>query len=190
MIFHHIRACFGAIIIIFLYIPFQGFMANILSRFRSKSIILTDDRLRLMAEILPAMRVIKMYCWEKPFALLVNLARRLEIVKIRHSMIVRSINLAIFFVSNKVIAFVCFVWFLETSDQQLTAEIVFVSLSLIFQIRESMTFFFPIGVSYVVESYISLCRIQVKLFIKIPSNNFFILIRNFFSKKRNQSPRN
>ncbi|OTF76593.1 hypothetical protein BLA29_005013, partial [Euroglyphus maynei] len=91
------KACFGAIIIIFLYIPFQGFMANILSRFRSKSIILTDDRLRLMAEILPAMRVIKMYCWEKPFALLVNLARRLEIVKIRHSMIVRSINLAIFF---------------------------------------------------------------------------------------------
>lgn len=138
-------------------------MANILSRFRSKSILLTDNRLRLMAEILPAMRVIKMYCWEKPFAMLVNLARRLEIIKIRHSMILRSINLAIFFVSNKLIAFVCFVWFLESSQQQLTAEIVFVSLSLIFQIRESMTFFFPMAVSFTVESYISLCRIEVRI---------------------------
>ena len=34
-------------------------MANVLSRFRSMSIGLTDDRLRLMTEILPAMRVIK-----------------------------------------------------------------------------------------------------------------------------------
>ncbi|KAH9517193.1 Multidrug resistance-associated protein 4, variant 2 [Dermatophagoides farinae] len=158
------KACLGALIIILLYLPFQVVMANILSRFRSKSILLTDNRLRLMAEILPAMRVIKMYCWEKPFAMLVNLARRLEIIKIRHSMILRSINLAIFFVSNKLIAFVCFVWFLESSQQQLTAEIVFVSLSLIFQIRESMTFFFPMAVSFTVESYISLCRIEKFLF--------------------------
>lgn len=52
-------ASFGTFAIVLVYIPFQSVMANILSRFRSMSITLTDDRLRLMAEILPAMKVIK-----------------------------------------------------------------------------------------------------------------------------------
>lgn len=135
-------------------------MAHILSKFRTQSIQLTDNRLRLMAELLPAMRVIKMYCWEKPFAELVNIARSLEIGKIRNSMILRSINLAIFFVSNKVMAFVCIIWYLN-NGQRLTPEIVFVLLSLIFQVRESMTFFFPMAISYGVETYISIQRIKV-----------------------------
>ncbi|UXI22584.1 ABC transporter G family member 20-like [Sarcoptes scabiei] len=142
-----------------LYVPLQAAMANILSRFRSKSILLTDDRLRLMAEILPAMRVIKMYCWERPFARLVNLARRLEITEIRHAMILRSINLAIFFVSNKMMEFACIIWFLF-NQKKLTAETVFVVISLIYHIRESMTQYFPMAVSYAVESYISLLRIE------------------------------
>ncbi|KPM02613.1 ABC transporter-like protein 1 [Sarcoptes scabiei] len=128
-------------------------------RFRSKSILLTDDRLRLMAEILPAMRVIKMYCWERPFARLVNLARRLEITEIRHAMILRSINLAIFFVSNKMMEFACIIWFLF-NQKKLTAETVFVVISLIYHIRESMTQYFPMAISYAVESYISLLRIE------------------------------
>ena len=76
-------ASFGCLAILLLYVPFQCFMANILSRFRSTSIVLTDDRLKLMSEILPAMGVIKMYVWEKPFAALVHVARKLEIGKIR-----------------------------------------------------------------------------------------------------------
>ncbi len=52
-------ASMGTFAIVVVYIPFQSIMANILSRFRSLSITLTDDRLRLMAEILPAMKVIK-----------------------------------------------------------------------------------------------------------------------------------
>lgn len=52
-------ASLGTLVIVLVYIPFQSVMANILSRFRSMSITLTDDRLRLMAEILPAMKVIK-----------------------------------------------------------------------------------------------------------------------------------
>lgn len=53
------RSAFGALALVLVYIPFQTVMANVLSRLRSASASLTDDRLRLMAEILPAMRVIK-----------------------------------------------------------------------------------------------------------------------------------
>ena len=35
----------------------------------------TDRRIRLMSEIVNGMKVIKMYCWEKPFAKLVHNSR-------------------------------------------------------------------------------------------------------------------
>ena len=53
------RSAFAALGLVLVYIPLQTGMANVLSRLRAASASLTDDRLRLLAEILPAMRVIK-----------------------------------------------------------------------------------------------------------------------------------
>ena len=36
----------------------------------------TDRRIRLMSEIVNGMKVIKMYCWEKPFSKLVHDSRK------------------------------------------------------------------------------------------------------------------
>lgn len=77
-----------------------------------------------------------MYCWEKSFAKLVHIARKLEITKIRHSMILRSINLSLYFVAPKVMAFFCLLHYLIfVENAKLTAENVFVTLALIAQIR-------------------------------------------------------
>ena len=46
------------------------------ARLRVETAGKTDRRIRLMAEIVGGIRVIKMYCWEKPFSLLVQEARK------------------------------------------------------------------------------------------------------------------
>lgn len=43
---------------------------------RNKTAIHTDERVKVMNEIISGMRVIKMYCWEKPFGELVAKIRK------------------------------------------------------------------------------------------------------------------
>lgn len=52
-------AVFVGCSILVVYIPFQMYMGTLFSNLRAKTAILTDERIRLMNEIIPAMRVIK-----------------------------------------------------------------------------------------------------------------------------------
>lgn len=63
------------IAILLTFIPLQVFLGHKMSQFRLRIARKTDERVRLMNEIIQGIQVIKMYAWEKPFGKLVEAAR-------------------------------------------------------------------------------------------------------------------
>lgn len=155
---------FAACSVFIFYIPFQMYMGTWFSKLRGRTAILTDERIRLMNELIPAMRVIKMYTWEKPFAKLVELARRREVRVIKQTSFLRGVNMSLFFVSSKIIIFVCFVVFLYF-DGKFEAQHVFVAMALYGNFRVSLTLYLPYGISQGSEALISIKRLEVLNFL-------------------------
>ncbi|XP_075538961.1 ATP-binding cassette subfamily C member 4-like isoform X1 [Dermacentor variabilis] len=158
-------SCIAGISFVLLYIPFQGCLGRAFSRLRAKTAALTDERIRLVNEFVAGMRVIKMYTWETPFANLVNDMRKREVRKIQQTSVLRAVNMGMFFMSSKLVLFLCFVTFALLGNT-LTSECVFVSMSLFNSLRLAMTLYFPFGVGQGAETLISLKRLQKFLLLE------------------------
>jgi hypothetical protein len=52
-----------------------AYLGRLIAKLRKEIAVRTDERMRLMNEIVSGIQVIKMYAWEKPFAKLVEAAR-------------------------------------------------------------------------------------------------------------------
>uniref|UniRef100_H2YL87 Uncharacterized protein n=1 Tax=Ciona savignyi TaxID=51511 RepID=H2YL87_CIOSA len=138
----------------------QSFVGRQFGKIRAGMAILSDERIRTMNEVLTAMRIIKMYAWEKPFEKLVSEVRRKEIEKVLQSSILKACNFAMMFVSSRLLNLVTFVTFIYLGGE-LTPSLVFSAVALYNVLRTSMGLFFPLAVEKLSESLISLKRIQV-----------------------------
>lgn len=158
-------SCLAGISFVLLYIPFQGCLGRAFSKLRAKTAALTDERIRLVNEFVAGMRVIKMYSWETPFANLVDNMRRREVRKIQQTSVLRAVNMGMFFMSSKLVLFLCFITFALLGNT-LTSECVFVSMSLFNSLRLAMTLYFPFGVGQGAETLISVRRLQKFLLLE------------------------
>ena len=55
---------------------FTGWIGKQFSKLRSETALKTDERIRIMSEIINGIKVIKMYAWEYSFAKMIQEARR------------------------------------------------------------------------------------------------------------------
>lgn len=158
-------SCLAGMVVLMFLMPMQTMFGRLFSKFRSKTAVLTDSRIRTMNEVVSGIRIIKMYAWEKPFAALVSEVRRKEISKIMKSSYLRGLNMASFFCASKIILFVTFTLYVLLGNT-ITASRVFVTVSLYTAVRLTVTLFFPSAIEKLFESRVSIRRIQEFLLLE------------------------
>ncbi|XP_036946537.1 multidrug resistance-associated protein 4-like isoform X2 [Acanthopagrus latus] len=164
-------SCLAGVAAVALMLPIQTCFGKLFGIFRSKTALLTDNRIRIMNEVVSGIRIIKMYAWEKPFSALVTEVRRKEILQILRSSYLRGLNMASFFASSKIIVFVTFTVYVLLGNT-ITASTVFVTVSLYGTIKLTVTLFFPLAVEKLSETVVSIRRIKnFLLLLDVESRN-------------------
>uniref|UniRef100_A0A8D8Y1X0 Probable multidrug resistance-associated protein lethal(2)03659 n=3 Tax=Cacopsylla melanoneura TaxID=428564 RepID=A0A8D8Y1X0_9HEMI len=141
------------------FIPFQIYLGKKTSELRLKTALRTDERVRLMNEIISGIQVIKMYAWEKSFASMVTQARKKEIRQIKGSTYIKGVLLS-FIIFHTRIALFCSILAYVLSGHGISAEKVFVVTAYFNILRQSMTVFFPQGIGMTAEALVSVKRLQ------------------------------
>lgn len=100
-------------------------------------------------------------CWHFYVKICVCLSSRKEISKILGSSYLRGMNMASFFIANKLILFVTFTTYVLLGNK-ITASHVFVAMALYGAVRLTVTLFFPSAIEKVSEAVISIRRIKVR----------------------------
>lgn len=152
-------SCLAGMAVLIILLPLQSCIGKLFSSLRSKTAAFTDARIRTMNEVITGIRIIKMYAWEKSFADLITSLRRKEVSKILRSSYLRGMNLASFFVANKIILFVTFTTYVLLGHV-ITASHVFVAMTLYGAVRLTVTLFFPAAIERVSEAIVSIRRIK------------------------------
>jgi ATP-binding cassette subfamily C (CFTR/MRP) protein 4 len=152
-------ACVSGFAMICLFIAFQALMGVLFGRFRQRTTDITDERVNRMSELISAMKILKFYCWEEPFADVVDDIRRREIDALKRSYYLKGINLSFFYVTTRIMIFATFIAYVLMGNS-LESEQVFVVMALYDAIRLPVTAFLPQAVGLAAETVVTVSRIQ------------------------------
>lgn len=161
------------------YLPLHMYLGRLNSMLRLKTALRTDERVRLMHEIVNGIKVIKMYTWELPFAKLVQLARKKEILYIRRTYLINGITLSLSIFSSRFTVFITIFTYVILGNI-VTADYVFVLYSFFNILRQCMTIYFPHGMQQFAETKVSINRISTfLLYDEIEQIDTSISMNNF-----------
>ncbi|XP_077300828.1 ATP-binding cassette sub-family C member 4-like [Arctopsyche grandis] len=157
-----IAALIGVASITLQTLPVQGYMSKLSSSLRKKIAVRTDERVRLMNEIISGIQVIKMYAWEKPFERIVSVSRAYEISAITKASYLRGIYMSFMVFTERATLYVTLLAF-SLLGHQVTSSIVF-SLAQFYNILQaSMSIMFPNIMSSSAECWVTIKRLQAFL---------------------------
>ncbi|KAJ9110261.1 hypothetical protein QFC19_001664 [Naganishia cerealis] len=138
--------------------PMQTWIMKFLSKMRNKSMVFTDQRARLLQELLSGMKIVKLMGWERPFLKRINEIRTREIRYIRSLLMMRACNTAIVASIPSIAAILSFITYSSTQGQLEAAE-TFTALTLFLLLRHPLSIF-PTTLSALVDAQNALGRLQ------------------------------
>ncbi|XP_043261450.1 uncharacterized protein LOC122402590 [Colletes gigas] len=144
---------------VFIVVPIQSYTGKLSSKFRLQTAIKTDERVRLMDEIISGVQVIKMYAWEKPFCALIEMARKLELKVVTKSSYIRGIYMTFNLFTTRMALF-CTLISMLLFGNELSADTVFVFSSYFNILAQTMSGMFVRGFAEIAECMVAVRRLQ------------------------------
>ncbi|CAL8104322.1 unnamed protein product [Orchesella dallaii] len=148
----------GLSVVIFL-IPIQYWNGRYSAKCRLNIAQRTDERGRIMNEIIIAMKIIKQYTWEKPFSAVIHKLRELEVVALTKRLHLRGFYLSMYTSTLKIVIFLTVLTYVLQGNEP-TADKVFFLAAIYFTMIQSMIYVIPQGISGLGEIVVSLNRIE------------------------------
>ncbi|KAJ4427649.1 hypothetical protein ANN_25297 [Periplaneta americana] len=152
-------ALIGVLGIFLQTVPVQSYLSKLTSRLRLKIATRTDERVRLMSEIISGIQVIKMYAWEKPFEKMVQLARRNEIKVVTSANYLRGLYLSTMVFSERSSLFITLLAY-TLMGHHISADKVFAMAQFYNLLQLSMAIFYPRAVQLAAETKVSIKRLE------------------------------
>ncbi|XP_053670820.1 ATP-binding cassette sub-family C member 4-like [Anopheles nili] len=146
-------------VVIFIVTPIQSYTGKLTSRFRLQTALRTDERIRLMDEIISGIQVIKLYAWERPFAKLIRHARQLELRIVRKSAYVRGLYMTFLLFTTRTAVF-CTMMAMALLGDELTAARVFVVATYFGILANTMSAMFVRGIAEIAEAMVAMRRLE------------------------------
>ncbi|KAL1697054.1 P-loop containing nucleoside triphosphate hydrolase protein [Schizophyllum commune] len=148
-------------VLFFFMMPIQERSMHFQIKMRKASVKFTEQRAKVILEVLSSMRIVKYFCYEVPFLNRIAKIRNQEIKGIRRIQNLRSANMAFAWSIPVLAATVAFVTYTSTHDGFDTG-VIFASLSLFSALRQPMLFL-PRSISATADARNAMVRLK-KLF--------------------------
>ncbi|CAK1546481.1 unnamed protein product [Leptosia nina] len=165
-----------------MFIPLQGYLGKISSRLRHQTAVRTDNRIRLMNEVIQSIEAIKMYAWENAFAGIIGRARKKEMNVIKKMSWLRAVMISCVKLNTKVAIFISIIAFISFQND-LTAAKVFVIFSYYDMLKYTLVDFLPLAITFTLEAYVSVKRMQEFLLLPEVENQDGVDLINIEKKE-------
>ncbi|CAD5219876.1 unnamed protein product [Bursaphelenchus okinawaensis] len=153
-------AVISGVFVMFLLLPINFLITMQTRKYQVKQMHVKDERTKMVNEVLNGIKVIKLYAWEPPMESVINDLRTRELSLIRKAAFLRTFSDMLNTASPFLVAVSTFTTFiLLDSDNILTPEIAFVSLTLFNQLRTPMSTVAEL-ISQTVQVYVSNRRLK------------------------------
>ncbi|XP_063535449.1 multidrug resistance-associated protein 1 [Cydia strobilella] len=141
-------------------IPVNGFIANKVKSLQIKQMKYKDERVKLMNEVLNGIKVLKMYAWELSFQDQILKIRNKEMHVLKQTAYLNSATSFIWSCAPFLVTFLTFfTYVISDPTHNLTAEKIFVSMSLFFMIHLPLGLL-PLIVVSVIETSVGIKRLN------------------------------
>ena len=151
--------------VLLLFVPLQAWVGGLVGDVRRVTVRFTDERARMMSEVLANVKAVKLNSWEAAFADRVAGVRAAEVASLTRGALLRAVNTVVVFCVPALTTLAAFAAYVLASGQQIGPIPTFVTLSL-FNVARFSLGLLPQAVRNVQEAGVAAARMQV--FLSLP----------------------